>query len=128
MAPGSGIRRHSQASGDKNSSKLKKTRRVDYKKYKGKKTSRKPEDSEGQIWCWECGLEGHLRTKCPEHFKFKPKKLGQSVSDTQNADTNDDSTSGTSETQDPDEAIDTQEGNVSESQYINYLRNPEEFQ
>ena len=24
-------------------------------------------------WCWDCGETGHMRNKCPEHFKFKPK-------------------------------------------------------
>ena len=23
--------------------------------------------------CWDCGDPGHMRNKCPEHFKFKPK-------------------------------------------------------
>ena len=24
--------------------------------------------------CWDCGDPGHMRNKCPEHFKFKPKQ------------------------------------------------------
>jgi hypothetical protein len=26
-----------------------------------------------KIWCWDCGKDGHVRSKCPEHYKFKPK-------------------------------------------------------
>jgi len=25
-----------------------------------------------RIWCWDCGKTGHVRSKCPEHYKFKP--------------------------------------------------------
>ena len=24
-----------------------------------------------ELWCWDCGQHGHVRTSCPEHFKFK---------------------------------------------------------
>ena len=26
-----------------------------------------------ELWCWDCGQHGHVRTSCPEHFKFKPR-------------------------------------------------------
>lgn len=34
---------------------------------------KKASGSRGPVICWDCGQQGHARTKCPEHFKFKPK-------------------------------------------------------
>lgn len=28
------------------------------------------------VFCWDCGRSGHIRTSCPEHFKYKPKGTG----------------------------------------------------
>jgi hypothetical protein len=38
---------------------------------------KKAPDRRGPLICWDCGQEGHTRTKCPEHFKYKPKDGGR---------------------------------------------------
>jgi hypothetical protein len=54
----------------------KRVRRVNKGQQQKTETNEEKESETGpkisKLWCWDCGKSGHMRNKCPEHFKFKP--------------------------------------------------------